>query len=298
MVHANKIKNTSSDKVFITAVYVIGSIFLLACAYPLIYVISASFSDPNEIISGSMWLFPRGIQLDAFKGVLKESRIWTGYLNTIIYSVTGTAINIALTTMAAYPLSRKELYGRSVITFLITFTMFFSGGLIPNFLLVKSLGMYNTMWALIIPGSISVYNFLIMRNYFQTSIPEEMIEAAYMDGCTNIGALFKIVLPLSKSILAVMFLFYLVAHWNDYFNALIYIRDSAKYPLQIFIREILIKNSYGFLSTGGDQVQEASMLFTSMQYAVILVASIPVLVIYPFMQRYLVKGVMLGSIKG
>lgn len=290
------IKNTASDKIFIFFMYFIGILFASFCLYPLIYVVSASFSHPDMISGGKVWLLPKKAQLTAYAAVLKNTEIWIGYKNTIIYSVVGTFINIVMTTIAAYPISRPDLKGRNLITVMMTFTMFFGGGLIPSFLLVRSLGMYNTMWALVIPGAISVYNVLIMRNFFQTSIPNELVEAAYVDGSSNIRTLLKIVLPLSKPILAVLVIFYFVGHWNSYFSALIYLNDKTKYPLQMFIREILIKSQ----SFGVDNLDSSTsgQLYVSVQYAIIIVSSLPVLIMYPFMQRFFVKGVMIGSIKG
>ncbi|OON99027.1 MAG: sugar ABC transporter permease [Epulopiscium sp. Nele67-Bin004] len=288
------------DKLFSFFIHFFAILTIMFTSYPLIYALSASLSDPQALVSGEMWLYPIGFNFDAYEAVFKSSEIFTGYKNSIIYAVVGTSINVFMTTLAAYPLSRPDLYGKNAFTFLITFTMFFSGGMIPTYLTIDSLGLINTMGAMVLPGAISVTNMLIMRNYFTTSISEELIEAAYVDGCTNIQTLVQIVLPLSKSIIAVMVIFYFVGHWNSYFSALIYLRDDNKYPLQIFLRRILIQNESGDLYGGGGSMDGAtfSLLYETLKYAVIIVSSIPVLILYPFIQKYFQKGIMIGSVKG
>lgn len=275
----------------------IAAVILLIVLYPLLFVLSASFSDPQKVLNGEMWLWPAGFTLDAYKEIFHYSDVWVGYKNTILYTSVGTVINVVLSTLAAYPLSRKDLPGRNALMFLISFTMFFHGGLIPTYLVVKDLQMVNTMWALIIPNAIATYNVIVMRTYFQTSIPWELQEASLIDGCSNTRLLVNIILPLSKPILAVMVLFYAVGHWNAYFNALIYLRDEEMYPLQLILREILIVNAT--VESGGEfGMAEKMLLAESIKYALIIIASIPVLVMYPFVQRHFVKGVMIGSIKG
>ena len=222
-----------------------------------------------------------------------------GYLNTFIYTTVGTSINLLLTTMGAYALSRKNLYGRNVITAILIFTMFFSGGMIPTYLVVKSLHMLNTIWAMVIPGAISVYNLIIMRTFFQTSIPDELEEAAHIDGCSNIQTLIRIVLPLSTPILAVMVLFYAVSHWNTFFDGLIYLTDRNKFPLQLILREILIQNRVADMdSTLEESLIQQAIAVEGLKYALVVVANLPVLIMYPFVQKYFVKGVMIGSLKG
>jgi putative aldouronate transport system permease protein len=225
-------------KWFDVAVYVIAAILFVVVLYPILFVISASFSDPAAVISGNMVLWPVGFTLKAYSEVFHNQDVWIGYRNTLFYTALGTVINLIMTTAAAYPLSRRDLPGRNIIMFAITFTMFFQGGLIPTFLIVKDLHMVNTFWALILPAAITTYNLIVMRTYFQTNIPWEMQEAAMIDGCSNIRLLWHIILPLSKPIIAVMVLFYAVFHWNAYFNALIYLRDRDLYPLQLVLREI------------------------------------------------------------
>lgn len=295
----NKIREPFGDRVFT----VINGVFLAFCflivAYPLIFIVSASFSDSSAVIRGEVWLLPVGFDLKAYEAVFRSSKIMSGYMNSIIYTVLGTLVNLILTTLTAYPLSRSKLFGKKGITWYFLFTMFFSGGLMPLYITMNDLGLLNTMWSVILVGGISIYNMIVMRTFFQSSIPEDIYEAAYLDGCSDIRMLFTIVLPLSKSILAVMVLYYAVWHWNDYFNALLYLSDPLKSPLQLVLREILVLNKMD-----GQMVQSASSMasragmYELLRYAVIVVASVPVLCIYPFVQKHFVKGVMIGSVKG
>ena len=288
------------DKVFITLVYVIGALLLLLVAYPLVYVLSASFSDPMEVISGRVILWPRCLSLRAYQEVFKSSNILLGLFNTFCYTIAGTAINVLMTTLAAYPLSRKDMAGHNVITMFITFTMFFSGGMIPTFLTIKSLGLLNTFWVMVLPPAISVTNLLIMRNYFQYSVPGEIIEAAYIDGCSNVATLLRVVVPISRSIFGVMLIYYFVGHWNSYMSALLYLNDSGRYPLQVFLRQILLQNSLSDMASGssGDAAVDVALLTETLKYAIIVVASVPALIIYPFMQKFFAAGIMIGSLKG
>ena len=296
----SKIKERGTDRAFNIFIYVFSALIILIVVYPLIFVLSASFSSPSEIIRGNVIFWPKGLNLDSYKAIISNSRILRGYGNTVFISVVGTAINIAMTTMCAFPLSNKKLAGRNVLTIFITFTMFFNAGMIPNYLLMKDLTLLNSYMVLMLPGAISVYNMLVMRNYFQSSIPGELIEAARMDGCGNLRTLFKIVLPLSKAIMAVMLIFYVAGHWNAYFSAMMYITDKDKYPLQLVLREILIQaSSYTEEGLGqGFSVVDASLKEVGIQYATIVVSSIPVMLLYPLMQKYFVKGVMIGAVKG
>ncbi|OAK67265.1 carbohydrate ABC transporter permease [Lederbergia galactosidilytica] len=293
-------KKISDGKVFDIGVLIISAVISVIILYPLIFIVSASFSSPEKVMSGEMWFFPVDFTLDAYKEVFKDRDIWNGYRNTIFYTIGGTFVNIILTTLAAYPLSRRDLPGRNIIMFIITFTMFFSGGMIPTYLVVQELGMVDTFWAMIIPNAIATYNLIVMRTYFQTSIPWELQEAAMIDGCSNWKMLWKVILPLSKPIMAVMLLFYAVGHWNAFFNALIYLRDDKLYPLQLILREILLVSQANITDEVSSEfgLDEKMMLGESIKYALIIVASIPVLVMYPFVQKHFVKGVMIGSIKG
>lgn len=289
---------SADDKWFDAIIYTIAAVLLLIVIYPLLFVVSASFSDPGQVIAGNVWLLPKGVTLDPYVRVFENKSIWSGYANTIFYAVAGTAINIVMTLLAAYPLSRRDLPGGQLFTFIVMLTMFFSGGLIPTYLVVKALGMNNTVWAMLIPGAIATYNLIVMRTFFQNSIPFELQESASMDGCSYFRLLFSIIIPLSKPIIAVMVLFYGVGHWNAYFNALIYLKDHSLYPLQLILREILILNQTENMGFEGAGMAERVLLAESIKYSVIIVSSLPVLLVYPFVQKYFVKGVMIGSIKG
>lgn len=289
--------NNRSDKIF----DVINTLFLIFCVimiiYPLIYIVSASFSSVQAVTSGKVWLWPVDISLAGYKAVINYPGIWTGYLNSIFYTVLGTTINIILTVLAAYPLSRKDFHGRNFFMFLFTFTMIFSGGIIPTYLVVNKLGLVNTRWAMVIPNAVAVWNVIIARTYFQSSIPKEMLEAARIDGCTDLKFLTSVVLPLSKPILAVLALFYAVMHWNAFFDALIYLKDKNLQPLQMLLRQILVMNEIDMTNMDVVTATKFQGMRDLVKYSVIIVASVPVLIIYPFVQKYFVKGVMIGAIK-
>ncbi|TDF89790.1 carbohydrate ABC transporter permease [Paenibacillus piri] len=290
-------KRKSGEKVFDAVVNTLAALIVIVVLYPLIFIVSASFSDPALVLNGEVYLLPKQITLEAYRNVFENGQIWNGYRNTILYTAVGTAINLIMTTLAAYPLSRPDLPGRGGIMFFVTLTMFFSGGLIPSYLLVKNLGMVDTMWALIIPGAIATYNLIVMRTYFGSSIPWEIQEAAHIDGCSNWKLLTHVILPLSKPILAVMILFYAVGHWNSYFNALIYIRSKDLYPLQLVLREVLMVSQADAVDSNVG-LESKVLLAESIKYVVIIISSLPVLLMYPFVQRHFVKGVMIGSLKG
>jgi len=294
----NRIKNSKSDNVFVFFVYFFAVIVLLVVLLPLIYVVSSSFSSPEAVIKNQVRLLPVNFTFNAYKSVFSNNDILTGYRNTIFYAVVGTALNILMTIAMAYPLSKKDFRGRGILSVMCTITMFFSGGMIPTFLIIKKLGLYNSVWAMIIPKALSVWNMFLLRNYFQNSIPNELIESSRVDGASEWRILWQIVLPLSKSIIAVLVIFYVVGHWNSYFDAILYIDDRGKYPLQVILREILMQGKGAFDTGSGGSSLDQLMAYESMKYAVIIVASAPVLAMYPFLQRYFVKGIMVGSIKG
>ena len=286
------------DRVFNILLGTITVVCVAVILYPLLFVLVASVSDPMEIFKGNVWLLPKGFNLDAYKQVFRNKDIFTGYKNTLLYTVVGTLITIIITFSAAYPLSRKKLYGKNKIMGFFLFTMFFSGGMIPTYLIVKKMGLYNSMWAVILVGTVSVYNIIVARTFMQNTIAEELYEAASMDGCGDIRVFFKMVLPLSAPIIAVLVLFYGVNFWNSYFNGLIYLSERSAYPLQLFLREILLNNmADSMMDTAGMDVS-AYMLSESLKYAVIIVSSVPMLVLYPFLQKFFVKGVMIGAVKG
>jgi putative aldouronate transport system permease protein len=293
---------TKADKIFDFFNTLILSLALTIILYPLIFVVSASISDPNLVNLGKVFLWPRSVTFDGYRRIIQDSRIWIGYRNTILYTVSGTLINLIVTIPAAYALSRKDFYGRNIFTALFTFTMFFGGGLIPTYLMIRSFGMLNTIWALILPVATGMWYIIISRTYFQSNIPIELQEAAHIDGCSNTRLLFTIVIPLSIPILMVIALFCGVAHWNSFFSALIYITDKSKYPLQLVLREILILNrsSAAMMVTGEDMdlVALQSKIAEQIKYGVIIVSSAPLLIVYPFIQKHFIKGVMIGAIKG
>ncbi|MBB3125716.1 putative aldouronate transport system permease protein [Paenibacillus rhizosphaerae] len=290
---------SKGDRIFNVINYVVLILVTLVVLYPLVFVLSASFSDPQTVLRGEMLLWPKGINLNSYEKIFQNKDIISGFTNTLIYTTLGTAINLVMTILAAYPLSRRDFVGRNAIMALLVFTMFFSGGLIPTYLLIKNLGMLNTLWVMIIPNAVSIWNIIIMRTFFQQSIPHELQEASTIDGCSNIQILTRIMLPLSMPIIAVTILFYAVGHWNAFFNALLYLTDKDKFPLQLVLREILIQgqtNDMVKMSTESAIKQQREV--EGIKYAVLVVANIPVLVLYPFLQRYFVKGVMIGAIKG
>ncbi|MGN7383430.1 carbohydrate ABC transporter permease [Paenibacillus sp. SAFN-117] len=293
------VDHSRGDKIFDFVNTLLLIVLTIIVLYPLVFVLSASISSPNAVVKGELWLLPKDITFVGYQRIFENNDIITGYRNTIFYTLLGTAINLVMTTCAAYPLSRRDFKGRNVITAFIVFTMFFSGGLIPVYLLVKNLGMLNTFWALVIPNAVSVWNIVIMRTFFQSSIPYEIQEAASIDGCNNFQILFRVVLPLSMPIIAVMILFYAVGHWNAFFNALIYLTDRAKYPLQLVLREILIQGQMqDMIDMADDSLAKKVMEVEAIKYAVVVVANLPVLALYPFLQKYFVKGVMIGALKG
>lgn len=295
----NHIAESRSDRILNTVFTTIVLLLIVLILYPLIYVLSSSFSAGTAVTAGKVILWPVDFTTFGYELVFAYQSVWTGYANTIFYTVVGTVINLFLTTLAAYVLSRKTFQGRGLCTVIFLIPMFFSGGLIPTYILMTKLGLTNTRWAIIFSGTISIYNMIIMRTYFQNSIPADLLEAAKIDGITDIGYLVRIVIPLSKSIFAVIALYYAVAHWNSYFDALIYLRDRDLYPLQLILRGILNASKIDLT-----QIQDAELLAQMigmsdvMKYAMIVIATVPILAAYPFVQRFFEKGVMIGSVKG
>lgn len=296
-----KLFYTKGDRIFLAINNVFLAIILLLVAYPLIFIVSSSFSSTSAVINGRVWLFPVNPSLEAYEAVFQNKYIWQGYLNSTIYMLSGTLLNVVVTILAAYPLSRKDFKMRNSAMLFFAFTMFFSGGLIPTYMLIGNLGLMNTRWAMILPGALSVWNMIITRTYFQSNIPTELLEAAQLDGCSDFKFLIKIVIPLSSAIIAVISLFYAVGHWNAYFNALIYLNDKKLYPLQLVLRELLIMDVVDPSMVSGELLKEMlrkQAMRELLKYAVIVVASLPVMIMYPFVQKYFVKGVMIGSLKG
>lgn len=292
------IRESVGDRIFLLGVYLFLAVVLLIVLYPLVYVVSSSFSSPLAVSSGRVWLWPVDFTLKGYRVALSNPQIIIGYANSLYYTFFGTLISVALTVLVAYPLSRRGLFGRNAVMIFITFTMIFYGGLIPTYLVVKNLGMLNTRWALLIPQAVAAWQVIIARTFFQVNIPEELAEAAELDGCTDLRFLWSVVIPLSKPILAVLVLMYAVGQWNAYFDALLYLKSTDLHPLQLVLRSILILNTTASGSMEASVMVERQQMADLLKYSLIVVGSLPVLIIYPFAQRYFVRGMLIGSIKG
>jgi putative aldouronate transport system permease protein len=288
-------KTTFGRKCFLA----VNACLLLALSavtlYPFLYVLAASFSDRMFIMRGSVSIIPQGFNTYAYQNVFEYPYLWRSYGNTVLYMVIGTAVNMLLTVLGAYPLSRRQFAGRRVLSFLLVFTMWFNAGMIPTFLVVRGVHLYNTIWAMILPGAISTYNLIVVRTFFD-NLPVEMEEAALIDGCNDWQALMKIILPLSVPVLMTITLFYMVGHWNSFMPALMYLRSKELYPLQMILREIVLQSLVAEENLEGGANEQ--VLAESVKYATIIVATVPILCVYPFIQRYFVTGVMIGAVKG
>lgn len=291
-------RRTTSDLLFDAVLAVLGLAIFLIVAYPLYFVVLASFSDPLKVASGQVWLFTDSPTTFGYAEVFKNARIWSGYRNTILYTVLGTAFHLAVTLPAAYTLSRRDVMLRGPLMLLFTITMFFSGGLIPTYLIYKSYGMLDSLWVMTLPGCVGVYNLIIARTFFQNSIPGELLDAAQIDGCTDFRFFVQMVLPLSSAIIAVIALYNAVGVWNSYMDALIYLRTDEKLPLQLILREILIINQSSESTMSGTGEDVLMTMREQIKYCVIVVSTLPLMVIYPFLQKYFNKGVMIGAVKG
>ncbi|AIQ11660.1 carbohydrate ABC transporter permease [Paenibacillus durus] len=291
-------RKLKSDIAFDVVNFIVLGGFTLMILYPLYFIVIASISDPNQIYVGNVWLWPKEITFDGYRRIFSDNTIWIGYRNSLLYAALAAVISSVLTVMAAYPLSRKDLYGRNVFMMIFVVTLFFNGGIIPTYLLVKNLHMINTIWAVVLPGAVDAFAIIIARTFFQ-SLPDELREAAAIDGCTNLRYIWSVVVPLSKPIIAVLVLLAVVRQWNGFFDALIYVNDSSLYPLQLILRNILIQNQ-----PSGDMLTDITTLVAQqkvtelIKFGVIIVAALPLLTLYPLLQRYFVKGVMIGSVKG
>ena len=290
----------TEDKIFYAVINFIMLLVLAAVLIPIIQLISASISDPKAVLQGQVVVVPKGFSLAGYKAVFANNRIMTGYANTIFYTATGTFLSVVVSIMLAYPLSRPDLVGGKWIMLLVTFTMLFSGGIIPTYILMRDLHLINTRWAMILPGCIVAYNVIIARTFFVNSIPNELLEAAKIDGCGNLRFIWSIVLPLSKAIITVLALYYGVGIWNNWFSGYLYLSDVSKYPLQLVLKEILFGNSSSMSSAAGGASSEAGLdaLSESIKYACIMVSCLPIWILYPFVQKFFEKGVMIGSLKG
>jgi putative aldouronate transport system permease protein len=286
------------DRIFDIINWAVMILVCVSIAYPLWFVLVASFTDPNIVNQGRILLYPANPFLGGYERIFRYPPLWKGYLNTIIYTVAGSVISIAVTVPAAYALSRRDMQGRRIIMFLFTFTMFFSGGIIPLYLIIQKIRIYNTIWAMVLPSAVSVYNLIVCRSFFDTSIPQELLEASRLDGCTDFGFFFKIVLPLSSTIVAVMILFYATGIWNSFMNALMFMADQDKMPLQVIMRNLILINQANMITTDASEIIMRQKLAEQLKYAVIVVSALPLLLAYPFLQKYFVRGVMIGAVKG
>ena len=294
----NRIKKSRSDLAFDIIVYGVCIILLLAVLYPMYFVIIASISDPNAVNLGQVDFYPVGLNLKGYETLLQYKDLWIGYRNTIFYAAAGTFFALVANLTAGYALSRTDMFGYKFINIFFLIPMFFGGGLIPSYLNIRNLGLYDTVWSIVIPGAVSIYNIIVARTFFKTSIPNELWEAAQIDGMGNVGYFLKIVLPLSKAIIAVLALWTAVGHWNSYFTAMIYLRNDNLQPLQLVIRSILINSQTASTMLTGTAANEAREMAELIKYSVIVVSSLPVMCIYPFVQKHFNKGVMIGSLKG
>ena len=288
---------TREDRVFNTILIALMFAVLVICAYPIYFVIVASVSDSSVVNSGQLLLWPSGFHLSGYQFAFRDYRITTGYSNTLLYTLAGTVLGLACSLPAGYALSRADLPGRGIITGIMVFTMYFGGGMIPTYLVIKQLGLINSRWIMIILGSVSVYNIILIRTFFAGNIATELQEAAFIDGCSNTRFFFQFAIPLSKAIIAVIALYLAVGYWNSYFNGLLYLTDRDKYPLQLFVREMVLMDSNVDIADGELQGQMNQMVAV-IKYAVIVISTLPIMCLYPFLQKYFVQGVMIGSIKG
>ena len=286
-----------ADRIFDVFNYLVLGLLGLMVLYPLYFIVIASVSDPVAINNGQVRLLPMGFNLDGYRKILEDGKIWTAYNNTVFYTVVGTSVNIILTMLIAYPLSRQNFFIRSGLMAFMMFTMYFQGGMIPTYLLMQKLNLYNTPWVMILLPAINVFNVIIATSNIRENIPNELYEAASIDGCSHFGFFFKMVLPLSKTIITVLVLYYGVAHWNEYMNGLIYLRDQSLQPLQIVLRNILMQNQVSAMGDI-DSILEQQKAAELIKYGLIIVSTLPVLVVYPFLQKHFNQGTMLGSVKG
>mgnify|MGYP001150759126 FL=1 len=294
----NRIRKSKEDKIFDFIIYLTAVLLVIITLYPMYFIVIASISNPTDVSSGNIVLWPKGINMRGYEQLLNYKQLWVGYKNTIIYALLGTGMNLIVNISASYALSRKDLIGKKLITFYYLVPMFFGGGLIPTYLIVKNFGLLDTRWVMILPFSVITYYIIVGRTFFSNNIPDDLWEAAQIDGCGNLTFFFKIVLPLSKAVIAVIALWSAVGHWNAYFNALIYLRSDVLQPLQIVLRNILISNQTMSMMMTGTAATEARQAAELIKYGVIVVSSAPIMCMYPFVQKYFNQGVMIGAVKG
>lgn len=295
----NTIREARPDAIFNTVIFILMILIIIAISYPLYFVIIASISSPNAVNSGQVLLWPKDLTVAGYKKILEYEPLWTGYANSLLYTIAGTVINLLFTIPAGYALSRKKLRGRKFLMLLFAITMFFGGGMIPTYLVIRNLGLLDTIWVMLLPGACSVYNIIVTKTFMENSIPEELLDASRIDGCNDFQTFASVVLPLSMPIIAVMTLFYAIGHWNSYFDALLYLNDPGKFPLQMVLRELLLQNqvSSGMTSGSMSSIAERAQLAEQMKYGIIIVATLPMMAMFPFVIKHFKKGVMVGSIK-
>lgn len=293
-----KMKLSTGDKIFNVVNALIMIIICVVIVYPIYYVLVASMTDPVIVNSGKPLLYPEKLYLQGYITTLSYKPLWTSYKNTILYTVVGTIVSLVATIPAGYTLSRKDLPGRRGLIFVFTFTMFFSGGIIPLYLTIKNLGIYNSIWAMVLPTAVSAYNLIVCRSFFESGIPDELLEAAKVDGCSDFRFFFQIAIPISTTIIAVMCLFYATAMWNQFFNALMYLQDDSKMPLQVVLRNLVLMNQANQMGSSGDSMVTKQKLAEQLKYCIVVVSAAPLLVVYPFLQKYFAKGVTIGAVKG
>ena len=295
----NRVRLSQQDKTYYSVVYTLVTLLTLIVLLPLTNVLACSFSAPESVASGKVLLWPVNFSVSGYERVFNTDEIWIGYANTLYYTIVGTFVNVFVTMICAYPLARRGLPYKSFFSFLFAFTMLFSGGLVPTYLLARSLHLLNTRWALIIPGAMGVYQMIVTRTFLVANIPQELLEMSQIDGCNDFRFFWSFVLPLSKAVIAVTAMQYAVGHWNSWFSAFLYLSDDKKYPLQMMLRRILVMNQI----KASDYVDEETLVAMEgmadlLKYSLIVVATVPILCAYPFIQKYFVKGIMIGSLKG
>ena len=296
---ASRVRRSRDDRIFYAVSYGVVILLTLIVLYPLVYIVSCSFSSANAVSTGKVVLLPVEPSVMGYQKVFENARVWTGYRNTLLYTVLGTLINVAITLICAYPLARRKLPHRGFFTFLFTFTMLFGGGMIPTYLVMRDLHLLNTIWVMVLPGALGISQMIVTRTFINSTIPEDLLEAAQIDGCNDFRFFGEFVLPLSKAVIAVIAMQYAIGHWNSYFNAFIYLSDARMYPLQIFLREILVMNQIDLSEIADPEAAIAMQgMADLLKYSLIVVATAPILCVYPFVQKYFVKGVMIGSLKG
>lgn len=294
----HRVRYSMEDRLFYIFAYTIITLLTIIVLLPMLFVVAASFSSGSAVMAGRVWIWPVDFTLYNYQAVFRYKNIWVGYRNTILYTTLGTFINLVVTMACAYPLARRNLKFRGFFTGMFTFTMIFSGGMIPSYILMRDLKIMNTIWVMVLPGAMSVYNMIVTRTFIQSNIPDELLEAAKLDGCTDTQFFFHVVLPLSKAVLAVIGIYYAVGHWNSYFNAFLYLNDQRLYPLQIFLRQILLQSNFETDMLDEEMLTQIQNLQEVLKYAIIVLSTAPLMMIYPFVQKYFVKGVMIGSVKG